>query len=279
MKKLTSPQRLQALMLSLKKKGKTIAFVPTMGFLHAGHLRLMAMARQKADVVVASIFVNPLQFGPQEDFSIYPRDLKADLKKLSSQAVDYVFLPKASDLYPKNFQTTVQLPLLSQDLCGLARPGHFTGVATVVLKLFHIVQPDIAIFGKKDYQQYLLICQMVRDLNLPIRIVGAPLVREKDGLAMSSRNVRLKPEERELALSLSRALFIAKKQVKKSMSSAALINVVRSEFVKNPAFQEEYVAIRDSETLAKLYHYEPRKTLIAVAVQVGKVRLIDNIVI
>ena len=279
MKKITSPKRLQTLMLSLKKKGKTIAFVPTMGFLHQGHLQLMDLAHKKADLVVASIFVNPLQFGPKEDFSVYPRDLNADLKKLSAHAVDYVFLPKASDLYPKDFQTSVQLPALSQDLCGLARPGHFTGVATVVLKLFNLVQPDAAVFGIKDYQEYLLIRQMVRDLNLPIRIVGAPLVREKNGLAMSSRNVRLNLQEREIALCLSRGLFAAQNQVKKNMSAEALMKIVRSQFVENPAFQEEYVAIRHADTLATLTHYQPRKTLVAVAVRVGQVRLIDNIVI
>lgn len=279
MKKITSPKRLQTLISALKKKGKTIAFVPTMGFLHAGHLRLMALAKKKADVVVASIFVNPLQFGRGEDFATYPRDQKADLQKLMAQQVDFVFLPQASDLYPNDFQTSVQLPALSADLCGLSRPGHFNGVVTVVLKLFNIVQPDVVVFGKKDYQQYLIIKQLVRDLNLPIRVLGAPIVREKDGLAMSSRNVRLSPEARLLALCLSKGLFAAKKNVRKSMSAKDLLQLVRSHFVKNPALQEEYVAIRQAATLAKLTHYVPRKTLIAVAVKVGHVRLIDNIVI
>ena len=279
MKTVSSPKSLQKQLQVEKSKGKKIAFVPTMGFLHAGHLRLMAMARQRADVVVASIFVNPLQFGPKEDYSIYPRNEKADLQKLAEAKVDYVFLPPIKDIYPTDFKTSVQVHPLSDDLCGRSRPGHFGGVTTVVLKLFNIVQPDLAIFGKKDFQQYLIIKKMVQDLNLPIQIVGAPLIREKDGLAMSSRNVRLNAQERELALCLSQSLFAVKKQLKKTMSAENLIKMVRSHFVKNHLFQEDYVAIRHTETLAQLANYIPGKTLIAVAAKVGQVRLIDNIVV
>lgn len=281
MKRIASPSLMQKIILQQKQKGKTVALVPTMGFLHAGHLQLVKLAAKKADVVVVSIFVNPLQFGKNEDLKTYPRDLKSDLKKLRALSVDYVFVPSVAQMYGENFQTTVRVDALSQALCGLSRPGHFDGVATVVLKLLHVVNPDVAVFGKKDYQQYLIIKRLVMDLNLPTRIVAAPLLRERDGLAMSSRNVRLSSAQRVQALSVSRALFrvrdLAKVNSRRSLQAFA--DLIHDEIKKNPDLKIDYVTLCHAETLATLKSYIPRKTLVALAVWAGSVRLIDNVVI
>jgi len=277
MKIIKSAEKMQAISLVVKRRGKTIGLVPTMGYLHDGHLALVKQAKKLSDLVVVSIFVNPTQFGPKEDFTRYPRDLQGDLARLKPLKVEYVFFPSVKDIYPEGYQTGVEVEKLSKGLCGDYRPGHFRGVATVVLKLFNIVQPDLAIFGQKDYQQLMVISRMTRDLNLPIKIIGAPTLREKDGLAMSSRNTYLSAEEREPALSLSRALFSAQEKVKAGEKDAeALIKSARELIAANSLARVEYIEIRDSENL------DPVKTIdrpaqMILSVWVGKTRLIDNL--
>ena len=275
-----STKKMQQTVLILKKRGKKIAFVPTMGFLHEGHLKLIHEARKKADVVVVSIFVNPLQFGPKEDLAKYPRDEKGDLLKCKQAGANFVFFPTVKDLYPKNFQTYVEVTELQKELCGKTRPGHFKGVSTVVLKLFNIVQPDIAVFGLKDFQQFALLCQMVKDLNMPIQMVGVPTVREKDGLAMSSRNKYLSEEGRREALSLSQSLKKIKDKIKSGVTDIQkLQKTISDEILKNPSAKIDYISFTDSETLQPLTTYKPKKTLVALAVFIGTTRLIDNLVI
>ncbi len=259
-----------------KKDGLTIAFVPTMGFLHEGHLALVRKAKELGDRVVVSIFVNPIQFGPKEDFKEYPRDLERDLKLLEKEGVDLVFVPEAEEMYPPDFQTYVEVKELSQGLCGAFRPGHFKGVCTVVLKLFNIVQPDVAVFGEKDYQQLQIIRQMVKDLNLDVKVIGHPTVRERDGLAMSSRNIYLSPEERESALSLYQALCLARELVKEGEKDPEVIKNKIREFIESRPFTKvQYVEIVDPETLKPLKKIEG-PALCALSVFVGKARLIDN---
>lgn len=279
MQVISSVKRLQAQLQKLKTK-KTIAFVPTMGGLHDGHLSLVRLAKKKADVVVVSIFVNPTQFDQAKDFQTYPITIQNDLKLLKKENVDFVFTPKAKEMYPEGFQTKVILSELTQGLCGFTRPGHFDGVATVVLKLFNIVQPHMAVFGKKDYQQLLLIKRMVKDLNLPVQILGAPLKREKDGLAMSSRNLRLSKPQRQQALGLSRSLKKAKEASQKP--SATLVKIQRAvlkELQSFPKVKIDYLEFRHKDTLQKLKAYQKGKTLVALATFVGPVRLIDNIIV
>lgn len=275
-----SPKKMQQTVLALKKRGKKIAFVPTMGFLHEGHLKLIHEARKKADVVVVSIFVNPLQFGPKEDLAKYPRDEKGDLLKCKQAGASFVFFPKVKDLYPKNFQTYVEVTELQKELCGKTRPGHFKGVSTVVLKLFNLVQPDVAVFGLKDFQQFALLCQMVKDLNMPIQMVGVPTVREKDGLAMSSRNKYLSEDGRKEALSLSQSLKKIKDKIKSGVTDIQkLQKTISDEILKNPSAKIDYISFTDSETLEPLTAYKPKKTLVALAVFIGTTRLIDNRVV
>jgi pantoate--beta-alanine ligase len=204
-----SPKKMQERALGLKAESKTISCVPTMGFLHEGHLSLIRSARTAADILVVTIFVNPAQFGPTEDLSSYPRDLERDIALCEKEGVDVVFTPGTADIYPEGYSTYIEETKLSKGLCGATRPGHFRGVATVVAKLFNIVQPDSSFFGRKDYQQLCVIKKMVKDLNIPIRIIGCPIVREEDGLAMSSRNKNLTPEQRKEALCLRQALLRA----------------------------------------------------------------------
>lgn len=258
---------------------KTIGFVPTMGCLHAGHLELVRRARKTCAVVVVSIFVNPLQFGPQEDFSRYPRDEKRDLALLKKAGVDFVFLPSSKDMYDENFQTQLDVKKVSQGLCGTSRPGHFCGVATVVLKLLNIVQPHIAFFGEKDYQQLVVIQTIVRDLNLPVKIIGVPIVREADGLAMSSRNVYLKGEERTWALSLPRGLQALCEKFRKNgaLSSVAAKKIFLSRMPKISAVRLDYFVCVNKQNLRPLKSLKKNNTLVAVAMFVGKTRLIDNL--
>lgn len=270
---------LQKTLLKLKQKGQRIGFVPTMGCLHEGHLSLIKMAQKKSDVVVVSIFVNPLQFGPHEDFAQYPQTLQSDLLKLKALKVDYVLTPQTDSFYPQNFQTQVHVGELADVMCGPFRPGHFDGVATVVLKLFQIVQPDIAVFGKKDYQQYLVVKQMAKDFNLPIQIFGAPTVREKDGLAMSSRNLRLSVQQREIAQHLSETLFVAKSQLSKKVQIDLVKKNMWAQLTNLPQCKVEYVEICSALDLSPLKKYVPKQSLIALAVRVGTVRLIDNIIV
>ncbi len=274
-----SPREMQEKSLAFKREGKTISCVPTMGFLHEGHLSLMRAARAAADVLVVTIFVNPAQFGPSEDFSTYPRDLDRDLDLCRKEGVDIVFTPETSDIYPEGYSTYVEETALSRGLCGALRPGHFRGVATVVAKLFNILQPDRAFFGRKDYQQLRVIAKMVEDLNMPVEIIGCPIVREKDSLAMSSRNKYLNPEERKEALCLRRALLRAEELVKGGERSvSAIIAEMRTMIEKEPRARIDYIEIRDGETLEPVERVG-EGTLIALAVFIGKTRLIDNAVL
>lgn len=263
----------------LWRAGRRIAFVPTMGFLHEGHLSLMRIGRKAADVLVASIFVNPAQFGPNEDFETYPRNLQRDLDLCSKENVDLVFTPKIGDLYPQGHETYVRLERLPNHLCGLSRPVFFTGVATIVNKLFNIVRPHVAIFGEKDYQQLLIIKRMALDLNTGIDIISAPIVREPDGLAMSSRNAYLTTAQRPAALTLYGALLLAKEMVAKGVRETALIVDETRRLIESQSETDiDYLTICDPETLADLKRID-RSALMALAVRVGKTRLIDNMML
>ncbi len=262
-----------------KKQGLKVAFVPTMGFLHEGHLALVRKARQLGDKLVVSIFINPLQFGPKEDFKEYPRDLDRDMRLLEKEGTDVVFTPSEEEMYPSDYQTFVEVTRLTQGLCGAFRPGHFKGVTTVVLKLFNIVKPDIAIFGEKDYQQLQVIKQMVKDLNLDVEVIGHPTVREEDGLAMSSRNTYLSPLERKSAVSLYKALLLAQELVKKGERDPEKVKKQLKDFIYSfPYTQVQYIEFVDPETLEPVKTLE-KPVLCAMAVYVGKARLIDNMLI
>jgi len=253
-----------------------LALVPTMGALHAGHLSLVELARRHADKVVASVFVNPTQFDRADDFARYPRDLERDGALLASAGVDVVFAPDAAEMYPPGAQTSVSVERLAEPLCGAHRPGHFRGVATVVLKLFHIVQPHVAIFGEKDYQQLALIRRMVRDLHVDIDVVGAPIVREDDGLAMSSRNRHLDPAERAAALCLVRALDAAEACVAAGeRDTVALVEAANAVIALEPRARAEYVVAVDPDTLAPAAEVAG-PVVLALAVWIGSTRLIDN---
>lgn len=258
---------------------KVIGFVPTMGYFHDGHLSLMRRARKECDVVVVSIFVNPTQFVPGEDYERYPRDLKRDLQLAEAEGVDIVFHPSVQEMYPEGYATYVEVERLTDGLCGAFRPGHFRGVTTVVTKLFNAVLPHRAYFGEKDYQQLIVIKRMTRDLNYPIEIVPCPTVREDDGLAMSSRNVYLTREEREAALSLYRGLTAAKLLFERGERDAQkLKEAVERELKASRLVKPQYVEVVDAETLTPVDRIE-RDTVIALAAYVGKARLIDNIIL
>ncbi len=255
---------------------KKVGFVPTMGFLHEGHLSLVRKARKDNDVVVVSIFVNPTQFGPNEDLDAYPRDLERDCNLLEKEKVDYVFVPQVDEMYPKDFSTSIHVSKLTDHLCGYYRSGHFDGVVLVVNKLFNIVKPTKAYFGQKDAQQFRVLKRMVRDLNMDVQMVEMPIVREKDGLAMSSRNVYLSPQERKDALALHEALQYAVSQIKKGRKDAhkirlESINIMR----RHPHVRVQYFEIVDEETLQPVMEINS-KVIIATAAYVGKARLIDN---
>ncbi len=262
-----------------RRQGRRIVFVPTMGSLHEGHLSLVRDAKSRGERVVVSIFVNPMQFGPSEDFAKYPRDLQRDRSMLESLGVDVLFHPTVGEIYPDGYQTHIEVENLSLPLCGAVRPGHFRGVATVVAKLFNIVQPHIAIFGEKDFQQLQIVRRLVRDLSMNIEIVGHPIVREADGLAMSSRNAYLTAEERRAAVCLSRALCKAEKLVRRGESSAAaLLHLVTAEIAQESLAQIEYVKLCDVDSLQDVERVEGAAVL-ALAVRFGRARLIDNRVI
>ncbi|MDN5326307.1 MAG: pantoate--beta-alanine ligase [Moorella sp. (in: firmicutes)] len=259
-----------------RHRGLTIGLVPTMGYLHEGHLSLARAARQQNDVVIMSIFVNPTQFGPNEDFARYPRDLERDRELAAGAGVDAVFAPAVAEMYPAGYATYVQVEGLTEVLCGASRPGHFRGVTTVVSKLFNIVQPDRAYFGQKDYQQALVIKKMVRDLNFPVEIITIPTVREADGLALSSRNKYLTPEQRRSALSLHRALNLGSELIKAGEREAAAVRrAMEKEITAWPETRIDYIAISDAGTLKPLERIAGR-VLLALAVWVGNTRLIDN---
>ena len=262
-----------------RRQGRRIAFVPTMGFLHEGHLSLVRDGKKRGDRLVVSIFVNPKQFEPREDFAAYPRDFERDRKLLEQESADVLFYPAIEEIYPQGYQTHVEVEKLSAPLCGAFRPGHFRGVATVVAKLFAIVRPQVAVFGCKDYQQLQIIRRLVRDLNFAIDIVGHPTIREPDGLAMSSRNAYLNSAERSAALCLSRSLRKAEMLVKQGEKTAALIlETVRREIEKEPLAQLEYASLNDAENLTEVKQVRDI-ALLALAVRIGKTRLIDNIII
>lgn len=259
--------------------GKKIAFVPTMGALHEGHLSLMDFGRAKADLLVVSIFVNPIQFGPKEDFEKYPRDLAGDSRMTEKRGVDLIFSPEVKDFYLPLFQTFVNVEKVTQTLCGASRPGHFQGVTTVVCKLFHIVKPHLAIFGQKDFQQVVAIRQMVEDLNMDIEVVGRPTIREADGLAMSSRNVYLSPEERGSARSLSLALKEVQTLFRQGeRETAVLLSRAVQLIQKQPFTRIDYIKICHPRTLEEISIIQDQGVL-ALAVWVGKTRLIDNCVL
>ena len=258
-----------------RKAGETIALVPTMGALHEGHLSLLTLAKSRADHVVMSIFVNPIQFGPREDFNLYPRDEAGDLAKLGKAGADLVFAPETAEMYPQGFSTHVGVGDLTEDLCGAARPNHFDGVATVVAKLLMQCSPDIAVFGEKDYQQLLVIKRLVRDLNVPVEIVGSPIVREKDGLALSSRNAYLSPSERKTAPLLYQTISAVAADLAQGRGCDDA--VVAARFKLDAAgFRVDYVAVRDPDTLKRLSGPVKRARVLAAA-YLGKARLIDNV--
>lgn len=261
-----------------KKEGKTVGFVPTMGYLHEGHMSLIDAAREN-DKVVVSIFVNPIQFGPNEDLASYPRDLEHDAKMCQEHGVDLIFHPTPEEMYGDNFYSFVDMNVLTQELCGLTRPVHFRGVCTVVTKLFNIVAPDKAYFGQKDAQQLAIVRRMVKDLNMPIEIVGCPIVREADGLAKSSRNTYLSEKERQAALVLSRSIFLAKEMAENGERDAKkIISAMTAEIQKEPLAKIDYVKAVDSLTMQQVEKIEG-EVLIAIAVYIGKTRLIDNVTV
>jgi len=272
-------KEMQSLAETLRREGKTIGFVPTMGFLHEGHLSLMRIARSKCDMLVVSIFVNPTQFGPNEDFNKYPRNFEQDEKLCQGENVDVIFYPTKEMMYSEPYLASVNIEKLSETMCGASRPGHFQGVTTVVTKLFNIVKPHLAVFGEKDYQQAVIIKQMAKDLNFDIEIQTGTIIREEDGLAMSSRNKYLSPKERENALVLSQSLQLAEKSVQAGNTDAKFIHSQIEETIQQAESASiDYIAIVDGETLQPVDDIRDN-TLIALAVKIGKTRLIDNILI
>ena len=278
MQTVNSLNEMQVLVQKIRAQDKRIALVPTMGFLHPGHLSLMHEGKRRGDVLVTSIFVNPTQFGAGEDFEEYPRDMERDQKMAHEAGVDVIFAPPAAEMYPSGYQTYVTVERVTQGLCGISRPDHFKGVTTVVCKLFSIVTPHVAIFGEKDFQQLVAIRQMVADLNLAIEIVGMPIYREEDGLAMSSRNKYLTPPERKAALAIIHALRRASELFGDGERRAGeIIRAVKTIIEAEPLAQINYIAICDTKTLQDTKQIKEAAVL-AVAVDIGKARLIDNIV-
>ena len=260
-----------------KRNGKRLGFVPTMGALHAGHLSLVRAARSACDIVAASIFVNPTQFGPNEDLAKYPRSFDRDCQLLETEGVEFVFAPAVEEMYPGGAATWVAVDGLSERLDGRSRPGHFRGVATVVAKLFHVAEPDAAFFGQKDAAQVAIIRRMVRDLNLAVEIVACPIVREADGLAMSSRNVYLGKEDREAARVLYRSLMTVRKMWEKGVREvAALVNVGLQEITEERSVRLDYFEIVDANDLERV-GFAREGNLVAVAAWIGSTRLIDNV--
>ena len=278
MKQIDTIKDMQLLSSAWHREGQRIGFVPTMGNLHAGHLGLVEKASQECDKVVVSIFVNPLQFDEDQDFAKYPRTLDEDREKLSALNVDVVFIPGEQELYPegKEATTKVEVPGLSEILEGASRAGHFVGVTTVVNKLFNIVQPDEAVFGEKDFQQLMIIRQMVSDLNLPVEIIGMPTAREDDGLAMSSRNNRLAPEQREVAALFYQVLQEMREGVLKSDENIATLKQLAFERLTKAGFVPDYIELRDAETLLEPEE-QTKVQVILAAVRLGDIRLIDNL--
>jgi len=280
MKIIETAKEMQMTAERLRLEGKTIGFVPTMGYLHEGHLALVKKARELCDIVVVSIFVNPTQFGPNEDIDKYPRDFERDKRLLDQEKTDITFFPDKKEMYPDQYFTYVQVRELEDHLCGLSRKGHFVGVTTIVTKLFNIVKPHYAVFGQKDYQQLIIIQRMVRDLNMDIEIVSFPTVREYGGLAMSSRNTYLSPEEREKGL----LIYASIKRVEELFKGGERnTNSLRKEAEKILSSRDgidiEYINISDAETLKELDYIQDKKAVLAIACRIGKTRLIDNTIL
>ena len=274
---LRTPAEMSGFSEAARARGERIALVPTMGFLHAGHVSLLEEGRRRGDRLVLSIFVNPTQFGPTEDLARYPRDLDGDLAKAATAGTDAVFLPADGAMYPAGYQTFVRVRDLEQGLCGASRPDHFVGVATVVCKLFNIVRPHVALFGEKDFQQLAVIRRMVADLDMPVTVVGLPTVREPDGLAMSSRNKYLSPDERQRALALSRGLDAARTLFEGGeRRAAALLDGARA-IIAAAVTRLDYLELRDAEALTSVRDRLDRPAVMAVAAFVGTTRLIDNV--
>jgi pantoate--beta-alanine ligase len=276
----TSIAALRVCRRELLRDGRTLALVPTMGALHAGHLALVRRARELADQVWVSLFVNPTQFAPGEDFANYPRDLEGDRGMLESEGVALLFAPSGDEIYPRPSAVRISLPDLAAGLCGAYRPGHFDGVALVVTKLFNIVQPDVAVFGAKDFQQAVIIARLAADLDIAVRIEVVPTVREPDGLAMSSRNRNLTPDQRRGAVTISRALEGARTAIIEGgeRSARGLESFMREDLVRQPGVRLQYAAVVDADTLRPLDVVSGR-TLLAIAAHVGTTRLIDNVVV
>ena len=268
---------LRTYLRGIRQEGKTVGLVPTMGALHEGHLSLMRRAKSDCDLVVVSIFVNPTQFAPNDDFAAYPRDMNRDMQLTSLESVGAIFFPDVSEMYPEGFQTVVTVPDIAAKLEGAIRPGHFTGVATVVAKLLNIVQPDSAFFGQKDYQQFLIIERMARDLNLSPTIAMVSTLREPDGLAMSSRNAYLNPAERKAAVILAKTLELAAHKVTDGAANPIVLQQELEAFLRSePLAEVDYVAVVHPDTLEPIALLTEQPTLIALAVRIGKTRLIDN---
>lgn len=276
MKLISTVKEMQSLANEVREQGKIISFVPTMGALHYGHLKLISEGRKRGQILVMSIFVNPTQFGRNEDLNNYPRNLDADLERIRDIGVDIVFSPTIEEIYPEGFQTYVEVKELQEYLCGLFRPGHFKGVATVVLKLFNIVKPHIALFGEKDYQQLKIIQRMVKDLNLEVEIIGFLIVRDEHGLALSSRNLYLSADERERALSVSKALREIQKEFDSGITDINRIIETGEKTLREVGINDiDYVEICDPETLRRK-EFAEGGDLVAVAVRLCGTRLIDN---
>ncbi len=273
---ITTPAAMSAWSEAARARGERIAFVPTMGALHAGHVALLSDARKRGERVVLSIFVNPTQFGPKEDLARYPRDLEGDLAKATAASTDVAFVPAADDMYLPGAQTFIDVREVSQGLCGERRPGHFTGVATVVCKLFNIVRPHIAIFGEKDFQQLAVIRRMVADLNLPVEIIGHPIVREADGLAMSSRNVYLSPVDRARALAIHQGLAAASERFAAGERRAGALVEAALAKIRTGVDRVDYIEVCDLDSLLPVERLD-RPAVMLVAAFVGATRLIDNL--
>ena len=274
---LRSPAAMQAWALQTRAAGDSIGFVPTMGYLHEGHLSLMRIARARADHLVASIFVNPLQFAPGEDLAVYPRDEEGDLEKCRAEGCEVVFFPTPESMYPPGYETRVVPGATARPMCGRSRPEHFGGVVTVVNKLFNLVQPSVAVFGRKDFQQLQLIRRMVTDFAIPVEIVGGPIVREPDGLAMSSRNAYLTEDERRQALCLSESLALAEALVADGeRDAAAIVAAVTAHVASRPLAELDYVELRDANDLSEPDGVLAGPCVLALAVRFGRTRLIDN---
>lgn len=279
MKIVSTIKEVKEIVSGWKKQDLSVGFVPTMGYLHEGHGSLIAKARENNDKVVVSIFVNPMQFGPSEDLASYPRDLEKDSAFCESLGADLIFHPEPSEMYTDSFCSYVDMSVLTEELCGLSRPVHFRGVCTVLTKLFNIVQPDRAYFGQKDAQQLAVVKHMVEDLNMNLEIIGCPIVREEDGLAKSSRNTYLSEEERKAALILSKTIFMGQKMVEEGETDAAkLVEAMKANIQTEPLAKIDYVKAVDGLTMQQIPEIKS-PALVAIAVYIGKTRLIDNFIV